>query len=366
MRPSRGYWAALLLLAALIIASAFVQPFGFEKTTMQPPSSQTEGLFKEIRTICLGRFLLDIPSSATVVFGRADTPFQTYRYRGEAKNIDKVVAGFLSDLARQNDRVFGDLLKADSMLGKVIENRSGNQKVIFDLSPGAGDEYRIKSLTKVGEDLFLQYADTFADRDYYSQDLRELNDSAIRLVPRAENAIPVESGFCIDGALVRDTEQYDVERIQAGIRLKEFPDVHFSIEMVRKSEKVESDALEPRLKEAEREARDMGMGAWYQNIRTLRRGERVLPPWSGYEVLARLPPQKLEGESHQFNFVALGEPKNAFIPTIDMSLDTGVENNRPGQVRPSVTDDEAVYIWDKLTSSLRVRPVGETAKPPRK
>jgi hypothetical protein len=329
---------------------------------MAPPTSQTAELFKDVRTMCIGRFLIDIPASATVVFGRADTPYQTYRIKGAAKNIDQVITGLHRELSQQKEKVFGDLLKDDSMLGKVIDRRNGNQKIMFDLSPAAGDEYRIKSLTKVGDDLFLQYADTFADRDYYSQDLDELNAAAMRLSPRNNDSIPAESGFCIDGALVRDSEHYDVERIQVGIRLQEFPDVHFSVEMVRKSEEIESDALKPRLKEAEREARQTGMWSWYEKIKTIRRGKRVLAPWSGYEVLARLPPQKLEGESHQFNFVAIGEPKNAYIPTIDIALDTGVKNNEPGAVKPSISDDEAVYIWDKLTNSLRVRPVAVTSK----
>ncbi|UGQ46148.1 T6SS immunity protein Tli4 family protein [Massilia endophytica] len=174
---------------------------------------------------------------------------------------------------------------------------------------------------------------------------------------RDNNTIPTESGFCIDGALVRDAKQSDIERIQVGVRLKEFPDVHFSIEMVRKNDKIESDALEPRLKEAEREAMLMGFGAWYARIKMLRRGERAIKPWNGYEVLAHMPEQEHEGESHHFNFVALGEPKNPYVPTIDMDLNTGVEQNRPGAARPSVTDDEAVYIWDRLTNSLRLRPI---------
>lgn len=332
------------------------------KTTMDSPSARMTSLFADQKTVCIGRFLIEIPATATLIFGGMAAPYETYRLTGDAKNVEGVIAKYKRDLAKRKDRVYGDLLKADSMLGKLIRGPAPNQQIFFDLSREAGDMYEIKSLTPVGSDLYVQSANTFADLDYYSEDLADLTEGASRLTHRNNSDIPMESGFCIDGALVRDTKNYQVERIQVGVRLKEFPDVHFSLEMVRKSRRVESDALEPRLKEAEREAHAMGMGAWHRKIKTLRRGERILKPWTGYEVLAHLPAQKLSGESHQFNFVAIGEPKNAYIPTIDMALDTGVKDNEPGAVKPSITDEEAVYLWDRLTNSLRVRPVSETPK----
>ncbi|UGQ46149.1 T6SS immunity protein Tli4 family protein [Massilia endophytica] len=355
----RGNAAAIAVVCVLAIPLIV---HSTAKAASPSPSDRVSVLFKKMRTVCAGRFLLDVPESATVIFGRADTPYQTYRLEGDGNNADKIIDEYLKALEKERYRVSNELLEPESLLGKVIDGPVPGQRILFDLSAAAGDEYHIKSFTRVGNDLFLQSANVFADRAYYSKHLSQINEAAARLRPRDNNSVPTESGFCIDGALVHDAEHYLVERVQLGVRLAEFPDVHFSLEMVRKSRKIESDALEPRLREAERDAIQMGMGAWYAKIKTLRRGERILKPWSGYEVLAHLPPQKHEGESHHFNFVALGEPKNAYIPTIDMDLNTGVKNNRPGAVTPSVTDDEAVYIWDRLTNSLRVRPVTTPAK----
>lgn len=348
--------------AVIVVSSVAAFIHSDRKTNMVSSATRVTSIFEKTRTVCVGRFVLEIPATATLVFGGMEAPYETYRLKDKAKNVDEIIAGYVSDLEQRKDRVFGDLLKDDSMLGKLILGPSKNQRVFFDVSPEAGNMYEIKSLTTVGSDLYLQSASTFASKDYYTEDLTDLNEGAARLAPLGDTEIPTESGFCIDGALVHDTKHYQVERIQVGVRLKEFPDVHFSLEMVRKSRRVESDALEPRLKEAEREAHAMGMGAWHRKIKTLRRGERILKPWTGYEVLAHLPAQKLSGESHQFNFVAIGEPKNVYIPTIDMALDTGVKDNEPGAVKPSITDEEAVYLWDRLTNSLRVRPVSETPK----
>lgn len=38
-------------------------------------------------------------------------------------------------------------------------------------------------------------------------------------------------------------------------------------------------------------------------------------------------------------------------------MQTGVSENAAGAVKPSLTDEEAIAVWDKITSSIRVRPV---------
>ncbi|MBC7656957.1 MAG: hypothetical protein H7147_07270, partial [Frankiaceae bacterium] len=40
----------------------------------------------------------------------------------------------------------------------------------------------------------------------------------------------------------------------------------------------------------------------------------------------------------------------------DVQLDTGVAGNSTKAKPPSVTDDEAVALWDRLTASIRARP----------
>lgn len=311
-----------------------------------------------MRTICVGRFLLDIPASASVEFGPASTPYETDRLEGQGANIDPIIAGYLDDLKKRDHLVYGELREPDSMLGKVVDGPVPGQKILYDLS--SEDDYHIRSFIKIGKDLFQQSIITFPQ--HAADHLSQLTESTSRFTHRDNNAIPAESGFCIDGALVRDAKHSDVERVQVGIRLREFPDVYFSIEMIRKSYKVESDALEPRLKDFQRGAKELGLGAWYASIKTLRRGKRALKPWAGYEALTRKPPLEREGDHHDFNFVALGEPKNIYIPTIDMALKTGMKGYSPGAIRPSVTDEEAVYIWDRLTSALRVRPITAPAK----
>jgi hypothetical protein len=41
-------------------------------------------------------------------------------------------------------------------------------------------------------------------------------------------------------------------------------------------------------------------------------------------------------------------------------MQTGVANNAAGATKPSLTDEEAIAVWDKITSTIRVRPTSST------
>lgn len=323
---------------------------------MEQRQPTVEEVFAQLKTVCVGRFLIDVPSTAKLSFGEFWTPYNIVRVRGDARNVKNHFVRLERDLESRRHLASKELRKPESMLGKIIEGPLPGLLHFITMSRGYYGFYQIESLLPIGDDLFIQSARPLLGDDYLNT-INILNDVAKRLKPRIDEDIPTESGFCIDGALILDAAKSDVEKIQFGIRLKEYDDVHFSVEMTRKDYVVESDAIEPRLEQARLDGIRNGHGNWYSRITTLRKGKRSLGPWSGFEVLARLPPQKGKGEAHDFNFVALGIPKNPQVPTIDMKLDTGVHDNRPGAVKPSVTDEEALYIWDRITSSIRLRPV---------
>jgi hypothetical protein len=129
--------------------------------------------------------------------------------------------------------------------------------------------------------------------------------------------------------------------------------------MTKKDVLVASDAIEPRLAQAEEEAKRSGAGGWFSRIKVFRRGPRQVGQWTGFEVLVRKPAQEREGESHEFAFLSQGEPKDPLLPVLDVQLNTGVEGNQIGAKRPSVTDEEAIAIWDRLIGTIRVRPTGD-------
>lgn len=316
-----------------------------------------ESLFTQTKTICAGRFLIDVPVTATVVYGTTWVPYDIERLAGEAGNIDGHLALLKKELEETRFLAHKDLVREDSVLGKVLPGSIEGQRTFIGLNKGMAAFHYIWSLIPLGRDLYIARGSPSSRGDAYLKVIYEFHDLAKRMAVLAPGEIPSEIGFCIDGALVRDSLNPRVEKIQLGVRFNEYPDVHFSIQLVRKDYVVESDAIEPRLNQAQRDAVKSGFGDWYSRIKVLRKGSRVVGPWKGFEALAHLPPQNGLHDTHDFNFVALGIPKDPLVPTIDMKLDTGVQDNQAGAVRPGISDSDALYIWDRITTSIRLRPV---------
>jgi hypothetical protein len=360
MKKNRRMIASVLCVVSIAASSvAALSIKGVrEGASVNSEKNLIEAIFFETRTICVGRFLIDIPKYADVVYGPAAIPASITRYAKAGHKIEEYVGNRFSELGRERRLAGGRLRESDSMVGKVLDGEREGQKIVFGVSKAAGVFYRIDSYVKVGEDLFHQETQSFSEREKYESEVRELNAVAVRLRARADSEIPTEEGVCIDGGFIRDPKPSWEEALKLGVRLKQLPDVHFSLSVTKKDVLVESDALEPRIRQAEELAARGGQGRWYSRIKTLRRGARAIGKWQGYELLARKPVQPEEGEGHEFAFLSQGEPGNPYLPVLDLDMHTGVGGNQIGKVKPSLTDEEAVALWDKLTNSIRVRPVG--------
>lgn len=350
----------LFCIAIFLCASCNSSHFG-KASNMSINPTRIATLFASTQTVCFGRFVIDVPTTAAVVYGDADIGWRIYRSAGDGHLLTERITERLRRIDRDRKFIYGAMAGPESMYGKVIDGRAPGQKIVFGRAGNVA--YRVESFLKMGEDLFIQEAQPLARGTGYIEAVRELNAVAVQLRPRTFSEVPSEPGICIDGAFLPQPSALTNERITLGIRLREFPDVHFSISATMKDVVVDSDALEPRINRAEEEAKSAGHGSWFSRIKMFRRGDRQLGAWSGFEVLARKPRQDVEGESHEFAYVSQGEPNNPLVPQIEIELHTGVSDNRTGAVRPSISDEEAIAIWDKLSSSIRVRAVGQSNVP---
>lgn len=362
------------VLLTLVLASAMYGT-GFAQTTLgrnvMPGhiAGRIEVLLSKTKVICVGRYVIDVPETSDVVYGPASTPYPIQRYMGKANRLNEVVASVVQDaLANKSKHPIGPASRPGSMVGNVIAGINERHKIVYSVEKTTGVYYSLVSVIALGDDIYVQERSHFGDPSELESIVLELKAIARRITAREDRDINLKPGFCIDGAIVGDEGVPEYESVTLGIRLKQFDDVHLSIEMSLKSELVESDALEPRLKAAEEEANLLGYGDWYARIRNFRRGERRLAGWKGYEVVARKPPQTDAIGSHEFAFVSQGEPKNPLLPVISISFFTGVKGDTVGGTAPSLSDNEAIQLWDRLTGSIRLavsiskEPVEETRK----
>lgn len=274
------------------------------------------------------------------------------RYPNESENlkgrVGEALAVFKNE--REQNLVNDDFVKENPLFGKIVDGAVRGQKLLYGTRDYAS--YSIDSYFAIGKDLFVQRADGVIPGDNV---LAELHRVASKLRLRDDHEIPAEPGMCFDSSfLPLGLPEMEFENVTLGIWLNEFPDVHFSIEAKKNGNfLIESNRLEPRLKAAEKDG-----GFWYSRIAFLRRGERQLGPWHGEEVLAHMPAQEKSSDAHEFHFVSLGAVKDPLRPGLNIQLDTGVKNNKTASAHPSISDEEAVALWDKLTTAIRVRPIG--------
>ncbi len=314
-------------------------------------SSRLHPLFEKTRTVCFSHFVLDIPAGATLIYGPTDVDLPIEYYPGEGDKVTMHVAAQLREVEKDRRLLGRDGLLRFPMFGKIMDGAVPGQKLVFGSKNQAF--YSVDSFVPIGKDLFIQHASTGLTKE---EAIKSFNMVATRLRLRASDEVPSETGACIEGGFI--AWQPDFERASIGVRLDEFPDVHFSIQVAKNQDYlVESSALESRLDRAAKVG-----GTWYSRIKFLRRGPRELGNWKGFEALAHKPAQGNNTDSHQFAFVSLGAVHDPLQPSLDVQLDTGVKDDQTASVKPSITDEEAIALWDKLIGSIRVRPTGAAAR----
>jgi hypothetical protein len=82
---------------------------------------------------------------------------------------------------------------------------------------------------------------------------------------------------------------------------------------------------------------------------------RQIAHWNGQEIALRTPAYKRASSVHEFHFYSPGSVNDPFYPQLDIRLDSGVSDNSKGAVKPSISDEEALALWEFLIGSIRPR-----------
>jgi hypothetical protein len=156
-----------------------------------------------------------------------------------------------------------------------------------------------------------------------------------------------------------DSSQYaDQEMVNVGIFLPSLPDISFSVssnknayadyspEEFEQTERAELSLL-ARIQQAKHD-----QGIHYPSRTVLREGKRDVQHWHGEESLI-----KRKDGTHDFEWALVGKPKDVANPSeFGAQMYTKVEHNTVGAAKAaSLSDDEAVALWDKLLSGLKFR-----------
>lgn len=351
----QGWSLGLALLAnppAMADQAPNQAPNSPRKSDMTDLSSRLQATFAQTRTVCFGRFVITVPARTKVVFGRMTVGAEIYFGANKAGEIDQFIERRRIKIEEELDRRDERVTAPDAVFGKVLDGAGKGHKMLLGLNSNG---YQLFSFIPLSTGLFLFESRGFMDVEP-EQRIAAHSRVALLLRPRADDEIPTGKGVCLEGGFVDHDDEF--ENTSIGFRLEDFPDVHLSLDIMKNREFVlpQTD-FERDLKYAEKSGRQAGMGAWWDSIQYLRRGRATVLEWHGEEVSAWKPARKgFHEASHEFIFWSPGRANDPFHPQLKAQLHTGVKGNKRAAAVPSLTNEEAIALWDKLLGSIRVRP----------
>lgn len=293
-------------------------------------------------TFCLGRFLIDIPAGSALLgggcrynFARIETPAPL----GQAQ-----FRSALEALANRPDLVPRE---ASPSAPASPETAQACQVLAFRADAPGVDGLRIEGHRWIEGIHFALHAE--ADPDKLEQAVARMHDRLRRLRPRQDAEIPAEPGYCFGGGFIADGE-WKNEEAGVDITLAGHPDTVLSIDFFPLDARNRGPSLPERVGGVLR-----GLGKLLTGVKVLRRGARRLGPFAGDEYLVTVPDGGTR-RAHSFLWETQGGG-TLETPFVRIEFSTG-RADRDGNPQPvTLTNAEAVELWDRIVESFRLRPV---------
>lgn len=305
----------------------------------------------KMKTMCAGRFLIDVPADAEVSYrGAMIAGWRIATIDDETDDQFAVrVAEKEAKLSKEkNERAMPNLertlqVEKNAIHGKI--HMFGREWIRSRPNEALSESVRVEAMIRVQKRSFNLTREL--GNDGYLNTLAQL---VLQFRSREANEIPSEAGFCFDGGFI--TEPITVEqseRTTMFVGLNGHPDVSIALNMI-------AGITTPKTllqRDAEASAGDENRSRFH----VFRRGARPFNGEAGEEVLERV--HEFNGNyGHSFMWELVhNRTDSVFTPLMSFELSTGM--GQPGTtVNASLTDAQAIALWDKMLSSLRVRPHG--------
>lgn len=303
----------------------------------------------KMKPMCVGRFLIDVPADAEVSYrGAMISGWSIVTYEETDEQFATRVEKKEAKLSNEKNERGGPSLENTQQINK---NGVHGKIHVFgrEWIRGLPDEpisenVRIEAMIRAKKHSFnltIEYSD--------DNDLNKLAELATQFRSREENEIPTEAGYCFEGGFITEPiTAKQTERTTMFVGLNGHPDVSIALSMI-------AGITTPRTL-LQRDADAPTINANRSRFHSLRRGARAFNGEPGEEILDRV--HEFNGNyCHSFMWELIhNKTDNVFTPLMSFELSTG--SSQPGTtVDSSLTDAQALALWDKMLSSLRVRPV---------
>ena len=297
----------------------------------------------QMKTMCIGRYLIDIPAEADLSLGGANadsiiidrTPDFAGRAEYEQRLFDRE-----SYLRSAQHRTEGHLLKS------VI--RSANGGVILVSRPDATDKfmYLIETFVSAPPSAWKVHIETI--QEYITSDTDRVSRIASGLHHRLPNAIPATPGGCLlDGLLVYVPAESETYHGGAEIPSRSWS-LSITTETSGPRDNVQFKDLFHRVDDA------IAMAGVGSGIKKLRRAIVETDGRKGQEYIGLYPEKNGVIFDAKLELYGNGTPQ---VPTIKLLMETGwPKKKHPDDPRTFLNEEESLAIWDAIVKSIRPRP----------
>ncbi|WP_432380629.1 T6SS immunity protein Tli4 family protein [Duganella sp. P38] len=307
----------------------------------------------QMKTMCVGRFLIDVPENAIVSYRGASLSGWDISSWIEAD--EEFFARLAEEEAKhktgKNERGHVSLEQVREIKNQNVQARIFvYDRMWLEMFPGGvRKESQVVAIRAFARSHDVTYS--FYSKIRYDTDVQELERIIGQLRWRKKDEIPMQSGFCLENAfLTEPLAPDDSEYTSMFVGLKEHPDLAIALSTLA--------GVAPQTPYLQRDAENTVKNEYRSRFHTLREGPRTLAGVPGGEVMDRVD-EPNGSVLHDFMWESLNTTDNVYRPLLTLELSTG--HGQPGRpVNSSLSDVEVLALWEKTSASLRVRPISES------
>lgn len=316
--------------------------------------SEIEQLTKHMKTICVGRFLIDLPASASMTRRyESVSGVDIFSTNGETEEefLQRLAATEL-EMSREMNRDGQPSLESskdialDAARGKVMVYDRRRTKVLEDDEFVFSENVAFLGMVRLADVSITGEVEWLAPR--YIESVIGIFE---RIRPLKEREIPQESGFCLNHAIVQDPYEHDgVESAVLFAGIPGYPDLNIVFSSMAGTNPAPG-LLERNARAASREPFFMRLA-----FSTLHQGQRTVNSLPGEELIMRI--RELNWTTrYAFQWEMPGRQDDVYAPVLKLELESGTNPVAGGKpVNSSLSRAAMTYLWQKIVSSIRLRP----------
>lgn len=306
----------------------------------------------KMKTVCVGRFLIDLPAEATVRLRRGY--IGGYDVASTDRETDDEFAERLAQLENElsdgkseaGTLEFATKIDSASAHGKVFVHNRRPAETMVDGRIVPIEDVDVQGILRLPSVSITAYADGMA---------LDSGDGLARMLGRFRatqaGEIPREPGFCIGHAIVRDPYEHpEIESVVMFAGLPGHPDVNIVLSSMA--------GLKPAPRLLERHAVTVARRPIFMRMAFshLREHERSINGLDGDELVMRVrEPNFTTGYSFQWEMP--GRRDDVHAPMLTLELDSGTNPVSGGEpVQSTLSEEAMIDLWDRIAGSIRVRP----------